>query len=328
MATLNEINCVSGNANTGIGTCSFDPKEVIGALLVPKGTRLSKDDIDDLKGTLIAGANNNDKKARFYPIGRFVAIEDSSDDNTEQTMGYGDTYIIKEGNYKWVFQFVNGAKCYHTKLRTFNDSQDRFDVYFIDKQNALIGTLVTNQSDGQEELKGFALAQIYTPKMKLADGSNMSEYTISFALSDSSEFNDKIGFVIADFNILSEIKGMVDINLSSLSTVALSTGVTTIDLKASCGSTSLSEIFASELADITIYLASNANTGASIVVSSATVNPNNVVLTLDKNDINFPSASEFVNIKLAAPSVLATAGLESPEGNSFEGVNTLKVKVV
>lgn len=327
MATINGLSCGSSILNTGVPACTFDPKEIIGAILIPKGKRFTASDVDNFKSTLISLANADDKKTRIYPIGRFEAITDNSEDVVSQTLGYGSEYSIRDGQYRVQFQVVNGSKCFHTQLRSFKGQENRFDVLFIDKQQAIMGTIVIDSTSGEPTLGGYDLSQIYVPKMKFADGSNMAMYEIKFSLTDEAQLNDRFGFVLESdepFDVLKEVLGILDVNLQNLTPSGATAGEKTIATMSGCGGQSLVDLFATELASPSLWVVKNASTGGDVTVTAVTAVAAGFKLTLDTSDTDYPTGTQKLSIALAAPSVLSAADVVSPEGNTFES-QTIKI---
>lgn len=328
MAELNVITCVqsgAGASNTGVGSCTFDPKEIIGALLVPKGLSLSNSEVVDLKETLISLANEDDRSKRVFPIGTFVELEDGSEDEQTEEFGYGVSKVTREGTYILSFRFTNGGKCLHSKLRAFNGAEDSYDVIFVDRQQALLGTMV--EKDGEPALGGYALEELYVPKMTFSDGSASTGYWIRFTLADVAEVNDRFGFVLPApqdvFNVIRTVRGMIDIVLRA-GTTSLSTGEVTVTALANCGSTNIAELFGQELNDTSLWIVT-APLGV-VAITSVSVIDGKFELVLDTSDSNYPSANDVISIKLDEPSSLETAGLVSPEGSLFES-NVTRSKV-
>jgi len=327
MATINGLNCGSNILNTGIPACTFDPKEFIGAILVPKGKRFTASEVADWQNTLQTLANADDKKTRIYPIGRFVAVTDNSEDVVNETLGYGDEFAIRDGRYKWTFRVKNGSKCFHTQLRSFKGQENKFDVLFIDKQQAVMGTIIIDQTTGEPTLGGYDLSQIYVPKAKIADGSNSAMYEINFNLADEGQFNDRFGFVLETdqpFDVLKSVLGMLDVSIQNLTPSGAPAGTKTLALLSGCGSAALVDLFATELSSPSLWVVKNASTGAAITITSVTPSSVGFVLVLSTSDPDYPTGGQQLAISLAAPSVLATADVISPEGNKFES-QTIKI---
>lgn len=327
MATLNGLSCGSSILNTGIVSCTFDLKEVIGSILIPKGKTYTKEEIATWQASLIADANADAKKERIYPIGRFEAITDNSEDAVSETLGYGGQYFLRDGQYRFQFRVLNGSKCFHTQLRSFTGQENKFDILFVDKQQAVMGTIVIDKTTGEPTLGGYTLSQIYVPKVKFPDGSAGAMYLINFILADESQLNDRFGFVKEEtepFDVLKEVLGMLDISLQNLTPSGATAGTKTIALLSGCGSQSLVDLFATELAAPSLWKVTNAATGGDITVTSVTAAASGFILVLDTSDTDYPTGTQQLSITLVTPSALAAADVVSPEGNKFEA-QTIKI---
>ena len=90
MATLNTLACANDVGNTGVGGCFYDPKNMIGAFLVPKGSEV---DIASLQASLIAKTHHVSPSQRWYPVYGFETTTDSTEEKTVQTMPTNITSI-------------------------------------------------------------------------------------------------------------------------------------------------------------------------------------------------------------------------------------------
>lgn len=329
MAKINGLSCGKQIKNTGVLACSFDPKIFIGALLIPKGKTFDATDVASFKTTLVGLANENDNKKRVYPIGRFEGLDDQSSDEVTFTTGYGRDYIVEDGDYVWQFNVLNGNKCYHTQLRSFSGQQDRFDVLFVDKQNAILGTTIDN-GDGTFSLGGYSLSQIYVPKIQIADGDNPAQYHIRFSLTDAGQFNDNFGFVLSDpvWDVLKTVVGMYDVHLNNVTPNNAASGKFTINPTAGCSNQNLLELFETELSDMSpspLWEVTDVTSGSALTISTITVIPGLGFEIAVNTSSPYPGANDPIQISLVSPSALEARDVVSPEGNRYES-DTVIVK--
>ena len=312
MATLylNTPTCSgAGWGNTGVSSCYFDPKNVVGCIVVPKTLGFTAAQIADFKTTLQAAVSVVGTSSRIFPIFRFVGVVDNSEDVTVQTSGYGEKQITREGDYDWTFQYFKGGACYNTSLRRYKDGE--WSVLFVDSDDQIIGT---KHSDGK--FYGVTTSYIYAGKWKLNDGSNVTQYGLSISLPKPEELNDrgKLAFVACDFDIEVEVKGLLDLELSE---VEVAFGVATVKIKTLCGQADMYDTFPTEFADEDLWTVLDSD-GAAVVIDSVTADADNKAW-----DLAF-TATGVCTIGLASPDDLETAGIGGYPDNGYEGL-TLEV---
>ena len=86
---LNQLSYAKALSNTGLPTCFFNPKNIEGCILIPKGTTYTQTQQLTLPTVLAAAAINDNIALRIFPIKRFIDFEDQTEDNPTQTFGYG-----------------------------------------------------------------------------------------------------------------------------------------------------------------------------------------------------------------------------------------------
>lgn len=298
MEGLNKIFCGAEAKNTGICDCFFDPKLMIGAILVPKKKVFTETELLDanIQATMEALVAE-DRKLRIYPIQGFVAITDNSEEPTEQTFGYGTKEPVKEGHYNWLFGYRNGGVNLSNALRSFNGLTNKYAVIFIESQNHLLGTR-KKDANGNDGLAGIPLESLYTYPWKANDGTNLASYRTKFDFLPGY-INENIAFkrVATTSYMLAELVGLEDIKLEILS--GEGSAIVTIGATSDCGSTDMYEQFADEFANEEAWVGKDSD-GVVIATSSA-------VKDDDEGGWVVTFASAPATITMAKPSVLAVA---------------------
>lgn len=307
MATLNTLQCGSDTKNTGFGTCILDFKAISGAFIVPPDWEATEAKLADLRTTLTEAATAP-KAERIYPFHGFEALTDNTEDPTFQTMASGRQVMIKEGNYNWLMQFIDGGLCLSNKLRSFNSG--KWAALFYDQEFKLFGYRSV-KTTGEQVLKGVPLDNFYTYPWKANDWSNVSQYRTLFGFKPGY-INEGIGFVAADFP-LSEIQGIKDVALNVLTPLNI-TGAVTVMAVVSCGGDDMHGQFDTELAVVGAWKAANKATGASVPVATAVSTAEGWTVTLTIADANYPAAGETVSLSLADAQALAGLQVEGYEG--------------
>lgn len=304
MATLNTINCLQDVGNTGFGSCVLDFKNIVGAIRLPKGLEI---DITALRTNLIAAAQNSNKALRALPFYNFLQTTDGTEDIVVQSFGTGAKKVVREGFNDWKFQYVDGGLTLHKQLRMLNNVDA--DFLFIDADNKIMcmaGSSAT-KIQGIPVTGGFFHAHPW----KLNDGSKVAEYTLQFTMPVKYT-NDLVNFVEADFDIPSTVLGLQDVNVTGAA--GSTAGKYQMSLETASVGTNMGDLYPTELAAAGLWTAKNTATDAAITISAVSYNATTkkFVLTLTTTAPPYP-ASGTVTINLAAPSVLAAAGVDGFE---------------
>ncbi len=297
MANLNQLVCANNVANTGFGNCFLDMKQIIGAFIVPNGFSLTAADLADIQIALTTDTKIAVKLNRLFPVGNFVSVNSGTEDKTTQTFSYGGKKVVKEGDYDWTFQFTEGGLCLHKALRSFN-SNGSWSILFYDAEFRLFGTTGSVATSLYAIPTKVLWANPWTPN----DGSNTAVYTLQ-TVFEPRFINEDLAYVAAD-SYLTDIVGLQDIILVKNSWVE-ATGVANVTATSRCG-TNLYEVYPTEIADVLVWKASNAATGAVITVSSvagvaATKTFN---ITVSTADPDFPAGTQGVYLDMETNAVL------------------------
>lgn len=309
MTVISNPNCVNKAGNTGIPECVIDPKEIVGAILIPASLVLTTTDIETtgLVSVLQTKSLLEALSERVYPIWNFEEIADNSEDIVKVTRGYGNTIVARDGKYNWAFTFSDGGIMFNKSLRKFNFAQDR-KVLWVDKLNRIWGV-----DDGSEGMRGFALDYLHTKPLKINDGATPTTYMIEFGMSKASELNDDVVFVDTQEQLNETLKGILDVTLVEIATTATEW---TILLKTLYGHVNLYGEFAADLAVAGAWLITKAGTP---VVPAAVAT--DAVNFATKVTLTAPTG-----IHVAAmedPTALAALGIGGTPEQGYEGANTL-----
>jgi hypothetical protein len=302
MSRLNELNCATNKRNTGFGNCVFDPKLIAGALLYDNERSFTAAELTDLQATLQADAANDTKSSRMMPVHKFVALTDNTEDETLQTFDYGVKIVVKDGDYDWVFQYIDGANCLQQALRSHNGKKF---VLFYDKD----GTILGYQKNG---LLTTIPVQFYAKNWKAASGSAVAQYMIRFIFS-ANYVNEDLGFVKADGFNLEDISGLQDLELV-IDSFSDGGGVAVLSVMTKCGRSNVGETYNQELVSSSLWKATNQETGGDITIATVTYNATTkkYTVTLTPGDTDYPDDG-VIELSLKAPSVLAAADVEGYE---------------
>lgn len=309
MATvLNAFNLISSGGNTGVGQRAIDIKNIVGAILLPAGTKIAASNMATAAGflTYLQGQTLAAKAARFYPIKGFEEVTDGSEKPSVQTLGYGSRAVAREGYFDWTFQIIRGGLFLATALRKFNSMN--MDVLFVDSSNVIFG-----KKDSAGNLYGIPQAYVYQAPFKINDGSKASVYAQQFVFKP--DFVDSLGFVQLNPNDFDNINGLQDVVLTSGG--ARVTNVSLVKANyAYYGGIDLHTLYASTLASASLWSVTDSVSGNAIAITSVADNPTigGWTITVSATDPNYVAGNP-VNISMASPATLNTAGVTSVESN-------------
>lgn len=310
MSILNQAICAINLRNTGTSTCVFDPKLIAGAIELPVDRVLTQAEMDALQATLAAGILAPLKKNRFYPINDFRTPTDGSEDTVVQTMGDGSKVVVRDGNYNWTFQYIEGGLCRSNALRSHNFRKSSW--LFYDANNVLIGWRKLDAGGVNYGLAGVPV-MFHAKPWKMATGSEIAGYMVMFDFKPEY-INDYFGAVKATFP-LSSLQGLQNLVLQSVAAPA--SGVYKIRVSTSCDLENQYDTFGALLASGALWTAVNEATQNAITVSSVASDANikgyTVTLLNTDPDYTAATAAGLITFSLVDPTALDTADISGFE---------------
>jgi len=99
----NEVECGGNVRGTGSTRCPIDFKELDCAVLVPVSDYLTAAQLLTLGTTFVDKINDPDPSLRWYPIRKFLNVEDKSTGIQINAAGYGGDELGAEPKYHWYF---------------------------------------------------------------------------------------------------------------------------------------------------------------------------------------------------------------------------------
>lgn len=308
---LGQLLCNPSQANTGLYSCFFDPKNIEGALLVPKGTVYTATQQLTFSTVLATAIANDTVASRIFPIKKFVDFEDKTEESPTQTYGYGGMTKIRQGKYAWTFKYVNSGMALHKALYSFDQMQEAYDVLFIDnKNNCLWGVAVGTYGTS---LGGFNLELIDVKNIKLNTGAAATEYAISFCMEDPDEINiNSMAYQFApDYRVLANLTGLK--NIQMVVQTAMASGLIKLQFGTGDRATQMYDLLSTQLATAGLYTVTRTDTGAAITVTSATATAatKTINLLVDVLDADYIAlgATGFLTIAFGNVTALVAAGI-------------------
>lgn len=307
---LNDPGCSVYGGNTGTPGCAFFPDQIVGAILIDKDKEFTNANLDTFVATLqaltIAGS-----ATRIYPIFRFDAITDNSEDISVKTLGYGGKQVSKEGKYDLTFEMSQGGFCHHQQLRKFNNDKSK-KVLLIDSNNIVFG--VRTASEG---LKGFMLDFMEAYPFKFNSGEEQAKFMLRFAFAKPSEMNEDLGYFDAGEDVEDAIKGLLDIEMYDLG-AGSATKKHIVGIRTVCDKVSLYDAYSTAFIH-TLFTA----TLVGVADNPTAIAP---VAASKGWELTFPTVGVHI-VTLTTPSALATAHIGEPPDNGYEVTGTLSITV-
>jgi hypothetical protein len=315
---MNIIPCSSTVANTGRKNCKFDIKNITWGYLAPLTFKLTQSQMatSALVRTALQEATLNPQATRTYPLGEFVGFTDQTEEPTYEQFSYGGRKLIKEGRYMFKFKMDSGL-WHHIKLRTFNNIADGYKIYLCDG-NVIIGTEIYNSDTSLEEMFGFSMTEFKAEKWKLDDGAGKSaDYQIYIELADYKEINENIGVIPIEFNPITEVKGLIDLEV--VAGTAAAAKVAYVKVLEKDTQENIYDTYNGELDAIGVWDIRDS--------AGATVTPSVAAVAGTKEfSFTFVSAGTYT-FTLASPATLAGAGIGGAPEVGYECSNTISIVV-
>jgi hypothetical protein len=203
--------CSSSVANTGELACDKS-RGVLKKIFIFNGEVDSADYADEetLFNTLVANSKlSKDDGDKVFVINEAQDVADSSESNTEGSLGLGFKAIIREGRPAYTVKIFAGADQLK-RLRRYNNQTVRILEY--DANGVLWGV------KSNSKLKGFQ-AKLFFVGNKLATGQNVEEGVVTFTmsiLSTSEYFDNPVWVDLSDYNV-EDIVPLVDVTMEYVS---------------------------------------------------------------------------------------------------------------
>lgn len=309
MATvLNYFPCALLGANTGVGSCYLDIKNIVGAIIVPSGTTFTAANTSTSAAFIAAltAATSAPKASRAYPIHAFGEIKDGSEAAVTEKLGYGVELVVRDGTYKWSFRILKGGFCLSKALRQFNSMN--VDVFFVDSTGLIIGQKLKSPT-GVVSFGGVPQYQVYQEPFKVNDGSKNTQYMQNFSFA-GNVFDNLGGVQLQE----SDFENVIGLQNITFTTATRTTNVSTVTGVAGCVGGDLGATFGSTLAVASLWTLQDSVTGtfynATTGITSVTYNAstNAYVITASTSDPAYNSGNPVI-VSLAAASVLDAAGI-------------------
>jgi hypothetical protein len=294
---LNTLTSTDAYGNTGVQQTYFDPREIIGAILVPKDWKVDSTYLGTLGVSLKTNLQADTRKTvgdRIFPIFSFGGVTDNSTESKYQSFGYGAERKAADGKYTWTFDLLQGGISLIKQLRKFNTSD--YDVIFVTRDSYMIGT--TTGTAG--EMKGVTLDMFDVQPWKISDGTNATGLKIKFSMSlgATKELNENISYIKTDFDIESNVHGCIQVALTDVGTQSITHIF--VGAKTNENDVNLYDLYGADLAKAGAWIIKNADGSVNT--------PSGVALYAAGEGFDFTGTfvtSTTITIQLQTPTALA-----------------------
>lgn len=291
---LNQFNCIEAFGNTGIGRCALIPSYIVGMIIVPNNFLITEANSVNLQTFMDDAAKNPSKPNRIFPIHNFVGLTDNSEDVVTESLGYGYTVPIRDGNYSWTFRFIQGGVCLLKALQSYNGSN--VTVLFYDSNGVVYGR---NTANG---LMGVPLISFFAGKWTLTDSTTVATFAVTVTF-EPKYLNQDLGFIKDEAFTASDVIGLQDVNINAVG--AQTATILSVSATAACGGENLFDLYSDELADGALWDVRNGSTGAALTVTSVAANAVNKTFTITLS----AARTNATIVGLAGTDVLEAAGI-------------------
>lgn len=195
-------NCMGISLATGKSGCQIDFGKIKAIILVAHGLTLGN---SFTKGTF-AEKCHADVPNRIYPIKTIVEYAKNGGEPQTSAVGYGGNGVT--GVSAQTDTFTVDKYSEHLAAGLSKCMNRRFDVYYVDENNLLIGI-----NDGSDVLAGIPMSTVYPTVTPHPTSSAKATLTVSCCLEDARAAIENFDYVQLDFNPLDELEGLISVDL-------------------------------------------------------------------------------------------------------------------
>jgi len=314
MASVNTLQCLVAPANTGVGACYADIKNIVGIIICPPNYYITATQAATLQTKLNADALNDSKGLRIYPVGPFVDFKDDSEKRVVEQFSYGGQKTVRDPVYKWSFRFNVGGYELLKSLRSFNGGN--WSVLFVDGSNQLWGTNYT-ASDGAG-IAGIPLIELYTDPFMINDGKKNTEYWTSIVFYPINLMDNGAYIKNPGFDVVDTLEGIQNVVLASKTNA---TAKTFTVIPTTNEGTLMSSLYGTQLAAVGAWTAKNHETGAALTITGVTQDSVSGGFNIVVGATNYPTVGTgHVDINLVGPTELAALNVSPYESTGLVSI--------
>lgn len=317
MAEIGLITCLTADANTGVGTCPWEPALIVLPIAVPKGAFFTNSDITDI-ATYLKGRLFHDSPAtRWYGTVLLVGLEDGTTEAGTEQYPYGPSERAGTAFVTWTGKFRTGKFCAYQNARKFNGKAEQYDWMFMDKKGRLIGRKHTT-TDGELRVYGWDVTDVYVPMWTAPNNSTNVNYNLEWRFADVEQQTTDLIAVETGLSPYT-MGGVISVGLTKVSEAA--DGVYNIKLETLCGKENIGVTYNAELDVTSAFLVTDENGGAITYTITWNATGKYFTFNLDEADPQYPTVGGTIYIQPAAISVWEGLGVgDFDSGIAYEGL--------
>lgn len=304
---LNVPDCggVDATGNTGIPLCDAIANIPTGLIAVDSGVEFDANDMASKSAftAKLKEFTRNPRGSRAYPLWSLINFEDQTVAATKISVGNLSTAQITGVDEVPAFTFQHRiGELFHKQLMKLQSQNLKWLI--VDDKFLVFGTETSTHG-----LTGYTATEFKALSRKWGTPTSASAYPFSLQLADVTEYKENSAVFQADATIKSA-KGNNDVVLSL---VSQATNVANIKLL-STGGKNLGDLYATELANGSLWKGTNEQTQADFTITSVTYNAGGYfVVTTDSTAFTALTAGDKVSIDLVSAADLSTGGVDGFE---------------
>ncbi len=195
--------CASAQLNTGTSKCEIPYDKLLGAIIVPYGSKLPANLTAESLEKLVHAA----EAERVYGVRTFVEAAKNGGEVQTSAVGYGPEQITGISPRKDTMTIDKYSAALDASISRAGNR--KWGVYYYDCDNFLYGI-----NDGTDVLAPFPMNNIYSDSTPFKTSSNAAQLTVTFSHEDSKKSKEKADYVQLGFNIQDiENVGLIEVNL-------------------------------------------------------------------------------------------------------------------
>jgi len=225
---MGQLDCNSDLSNTGSNICRENFGMVKRLWVVPNGSagEVAARASALLEATWVTMINAATSADRMRPLQKIFAIETNNEETLYDDGSDGDKDFVREGRYDRTYT-LRVSLCELKKLRSLNNNS-ALSCYEVSANGYIKGT-----TDGTK-FAPFSISLLSIEKQTDDDGTTRAKVKVRVIGADPTEWNDRGWWVKPTaFNPLTDIDGIVDVDLEEVGTSTATATVFTV--KTDCG---------------------------------------------------------------------------------------------
>lgn len=181
--------CDSAQLNTGFSKCEIPYDKLLGAIVVPYGTKLPA----DLTADKLEELAHEDPATRISVIRRFVEAAKNGGETQTSAVGYGPEQITGISARKDTMTIDRYSIAVDAAISKAGNN--KCGVYYYDCDGILYGI-----NDGTDVLAPFPMSNIYSDSTPFKTSGNAAQLTVTFSHEDAKLSKENADFVKLDFH--------------------------------------------------------------------------------------------------------------------------------